>query len=81
MPDTLTIRISKKERQALRERAKRDGVSLGSVIRRALRAYGVTPEAEPTKTGYDVVKHLLGKNRGGPKDLSTNPRHLADYGR
>ena len=50
------------------------------MVRRALRAYGVTPEAAPEKTAYDVIKHLIGKSRGGPADLATNPEHLDDYG-
>lgn len=79
--ETLSLRISKAESRALRERARREGISRGSLVRRALRAYGVTPEADQTRTGYDVIKDLLGRNRGGPTDLSTDPRHLKDYGR
>ena len=75
------MRISKAESRALRERARREGISKGSLVRRALRAYGVTPEAESSKSGYDVIKHLLGKNRGKSRDLSTNPEHFKDYGR
>ena len=58
---TLSLRLSKSER-------------------RALRAYGVTPEAEPLKSGYDVIKHVIGTHHGGPTDLSSNPEHLDDYG-
>ncbi|MPY88200.1 MAG: ribbon-helix-helix protein, CopG family [Luteitalea sp.] len=79
--ETLSIRISRAEIRALRQHARRQGVSQGNLVRRALHAYGVTPEPEPTKTGYDVIKHLLGRNRGGSKNLSTNPAHLAVYGR
>ena len=79
--ETLSVRISKAESRALRERARQEGVSKGSLVRRALRAYGVTPESESGKSGYDVIKHLLGKNRGKSKDLSTNPEHFKDYGR
>lgn len=79
--ETLSLRITKAERRALRERARQEGISQGSLVRRALRAYGVTPEPDPGRTGYDVIKHLIGKNRGGSKDLSTNPEHLKDYGR
>ena len=79
--ETLSLRITKAERRALRERAKREGISQGSLVRRALRAYGVTPEPDAGRTGYDVIKDLVGKNRGGSKDLSTNPAHLKDYGR
>ena len=79
--ETLSLRISKAEAKALRERAKAEGVSRSGIVRRALHAYGVTPpDTEQIKTGHDVIKHLIGKNRGGPKDLSTNPKHLAKYG-
>jgi len=79
--ETLSLRISKAESRAIRERARREGVSQGSLVRRALRAYGVTTESEPGKTAHDVIKHLLGRKRGGSTDLSTNPEHLKDYGR
>lgn len=77
---TLSLRISKAESRALRLRAKREGVSQGNLVRRALRAYGVTQEPEPSKTAYDVIRHLLDENRGGPKDLSTNPKYFDEYG-
>ena len=79
--ETLSLRISKSERRALRERARREGVSQGSLVRRALRAYGITPAPASEKSGYDVIKHLVGRSRGGAKDLSTNPKHLEGYGR
>ena len=78
--ETLSLRISKAESRALRQRARQEGISQGSLVRRALRAYGVTPESESDKTGYDVIKHLLGRSRGKSTDLSTNPEHLKDYG-
>src|ERR1700689_2956102 len=78
---TLSLRISKAELDALRKRARAEGVSQGGLVRRALEAYGVTVEAQKAKTGYDVIKPFLGRSRGGSKDLSTNPKHLAGYGR
>ena len=78
--ETLSLRISKAESRALRERARKDGTSRGDVVRRALRAYGVSSEPESGRSGYDVIKDLVGKNRGGAKDLSTNAKHLAGYG-
>jgi hypothetical protein len=77
---TLSLRLSKSERRALRDRALREGVSQATLVRRALRADGIKPEAEPRKSGYDVIKHLIGTSHGGPTDLSTNPEHLDDYG-
>ena len=40
----------------------------------------IASEAALQKTAYDVIKHLIGKSRGGPADLATNPEHLDDYG-
>jgi len=77
---SLSIRISKAEALALRRKAREEKISQGRLVRKALRAYGVTPESEPTRSGYDVIKHLLGRNRGGSRDLSTNPKHLESYG-
>jgi hypothetical protein len=79
--ETLSLRMSTAERRALRERARSDGVSQGTLVRRALRAYGVTPEPDSNKAGYDVIKHLIGRQSGAPRDSSTNARHLDDYGR
>ena len=79
--ETLSLRITKAESRALRAGARREGVSQATLVRRALRAYGVTSEQESGKSGYDVIKHLIGRSRGGSKDLSTNPRHLDGYGR
>ena len=79
--ETLSLRISRAELDALRKRAHAEGVSQGSLVRRALKAYGVTAEAPGANTGYEVIKSFLGRSRGGSKDLSTNPKHLAVYGR
>ena len=79
--ETLSLRISKGELEALKRRARAEGVSQGSIVRRALKAYGVTEETPEKRTGYDVIKHLVGRSRGGSKDLSVNPKHMADYGK
>ena len=78
--ETLAIRISKAERTAIRKRAKLEKLSQGDLVRRALRAYGVTSEPAPAKTGYDVIKHLIGSCKGGPSDLSTNPKYMEGFG-
>ena len=79
--ETLSLRISKAESRALRARARQEGISKGHLVRRALRAYGVTPAPESAKSGYDVIKDVVGRSQGKSKDLSTNPEHLKDYGR
>jgi hypothetical protein len=79
--EILLLRLSKAESRALRDRARKDGVSRSSVVWRALRAYCVIPELDPQMSGYDVIKHIIGSCRGGPTDLSTETEHLSDFGR
>ncbi len=79
--ETLSIRLSKAERAALRTAARRGKISQGQLVRRALRAYGVAPREKPAPSAYDLVKHLIGKNKGGPGDLSTNPKYMEGFGR
>ena len=77
---TLSIRISKAEKLALRRRARQEHISQSTLIRRALRAYGAIPEPDNAKTGYDVIKHLIGRSRGHTPDLSSNPKHMERFG-
>ena len=79
--ETLSIRLSKPERAALRIAAKRGKISQGQLVRRALLAYGVTPKGTVAPSAHDLVKDLIGKNKGGPGDLATNPKYLEGFGR
>jgi hypothetical protein len=79
--ETLSIRLSKSERTALRMAARRSKISQGQLVRQALRAYGVAPKDQPKPSAYDLVKDLIGKNKGGPGDLSTNPKYFEGFGR
>lgn len=78
--ETLSIRLSKAERIALRRAAKKDKISQGQLVRKALHAYGVVPKEKSAPSAYDLVKDLIGKQSGGPGDLSTNPKYLAGFG-
>jgi len=76
--ETLSLRITAAESLALQERAESEGVSRGTIVRRALLAYGVAPP--PVENLYEGIKHIIGRNKDGPTDLSTNPDYLKDYG-
>lgn len=78
--ETLSLRITEAESRALRELAQREGVSQGSIVRRALRAYGVVPAPERAETFYDRIRPYIGIYKGGLTDLSTNPEHFKDFG-
>lgn len=78
--ETLSLRITEAESRALRERARQEGVSQGSIVRRALRAYGVVPALESGESLYDRIQPFIGKVKGTPPDLSTNPDYFKDFG-
>ncbi len=79
--ETLSIRLSRAERTALRTAARKGRISQGQLVRQALRAYGVAPKEQSAPNAYDLVKNLIGKYKGGPGDLSTNPKYLEGFGR
>ena len=73
IPDTLDRR--------LRARAKTSGRTTSEAIRDALDAY--LEDAPPGESFYDQAKRLgaIGCARGLPGDLSTNPKHMEDFGK
>ena len=79
--ETLSIRISKAERAALRAAARREKISQGQIVRKALHAYGIKPKEKVPLSAYDLIKDLIGKNKGGPGDLSTNLKYMEGFGR
>lgn len=77
-----SIKMSKAQQEALRTAAQAKGVSDSFLVREALDAY----LAEPAKGGRgrsaaDVAAHLIGKLDDTPRDLSSNPKYLAGYGK
>jgi len=74
--ETLSIRLSQAERTALRTAARKRRISQGQLVRQALRAYGVAPKEQPAPSAHELVRHLIGKYKDGPGDLSTNPKYL-----
>ena len=72
METTLTIRLSKKQRDALNRRARAEGRSVSAVIRDLL-------ERETTG-GFDFerVRHLVGSVKSSPKHWERDPwlKHL-----
>lgn len=79
--ETLSIRLSTAERTALRAAAKKRKISQGLLVRKALEAYGVAPAGKRAPNAYELVKHLVGKYKDGPGDLSTNPKYMEGFGR
>ena len=72
---TITIKLPEHLERLLDELARQRGSTRSAVLRDALEAYA--GRARPTATA--VAGDLVGSLRG-PRDLSTSPSHLDDFG-
>lgn len=79
---TLTIKISPQLEQDIVLASEREHLSKSELVRRAVVAYiGQRNAAVPAMSALEQAGDLVGCFSGGPCDLSSNPRHLDDFGR
>ena len=69
----LSVRLDNKTEMLINRLARRRRQTKSEVVRDAIGALAVAQEKEPEtkKRPYDLVKHLIGCVKGGPRDLST----------
>lgn len=79
--DTLTIKIPSDLAGALEKAVQRTHLSKSELVRRALVAYTARQEESRFVSALDKAGDLVGCFTGGPKDLSSNPKHLAGFGK
>jgi len=66
-----SVRLDPKTESLVRRLAGKRGQTKSEVIREALLAFARSEEAaQPQKTAYEALEHLIGCVKGGPKDLS-----------
>ena len=75
----LTLRVPPSLDRALAERAKKQNRTKSAVARQVLEESLSGPGKKGKKTFFELAGHLAGKY-SGPRDLSTNPKYLEDYG-
>ena len=75
--ERLTLRITSKLRNRVRDRARAAGTDESEIVRLALEQY-VTPPV----SAYEAAKKagLIGIVKRGPRDLSTNKKHMEGFG-
>ncbi len=76
----ITIRIPEHLGKQLKKRADLKGQSESEIVREALENYLLKSSGE---SAYDIAKRLgvIGRFKGLPKDLSTNPRYFEGFGK
>lgn len=75
----ISVRIDENLHKQLGQKALSDGKPESELVREALEAYLIVDR----RTCYEVAHKsgLIGKIKGGPRDLSTNRKHFDGFGR
>jgi len=71
-------RLGREDAALLAELKRATGESESQLVRRGLR---LVRERVTRRSALDLAGKSAGKFKGGPKDLSTNRRHLDGFGR
>ena len=79
MKNYVHARLDREARAQLDELKKATGETESALVKRGLRL--VHEQVRPRRSALEVAGRLVGKYSGGPKDLSTNKKHLDDFGR
>ena len=79
--NTISIKIDPELERALVLASEREHLSKSELMRRALVSYLNQRSAAAAPSALDLVGDLAGCFSGGLADLSSNPRHLDDFGR
>ena len=80
--NALTFKLPDDLDTALQLASQRHKVSKSELVRRAIAAYIEPPSSQgQPASALALAGDLVGCFSGGPDDLATNPRHMADFGR
>jgi len=80
--NTLSIKIPESLEAQLSQLSQQSHVSKSELVRRALLAFiAQGKNTMPVVSALDQAGDLVGCFSGGPKDLSSNPAYMQDFGR
>ena len=77
---TISVKIPESLKLRMETESNRRGLTKSRLIRETLERAFTAKRAEAAATVFDLTKDLCGAVTGGPRDLSSNPKHLDRYG-
>ena len=77
---TISVKIPHGLKLRMERESSRGGLSKSRLIRDALERALDQRKQMAGATVFDLTKDLCGSVRGGPRDLSSNKKHLDGYG-
>ena len=78
MKPYIHARLGEADRAALEELKQTTGLSESGIVRRGLRL--VAQQEQRQRSALDLAGRSVGRFKAGPRDLSTNGKHLAGFG-
>jgi metal-responsive CopG/Arc/MetJ family transcriptional regulator len=78
--DRITVRLPRNLRRELVALKKALGKSESELVRDALEEFCRRRRDEPTCYDIALRMGLVGASKKGPRDLSTNPKHMEGFG-
>jgi hypothetical protein len=78
---TITCKIPDELNAQLDAEAARKLLPKSALVREAIERSLKHGRKARRQTAFDRVKHLCGIIKDGPKDLSTNPKYMKDFGK
>lgn len=79
MKNYVHARLSRKDHALLEELKKATGKSESELVRHGLRR--ILSDVSVKRSALELAGSSVGKFRGGPADLSANPKHLDKFGK
>jgi hypothetical protein len=78
MKSYIHARLGKADRAALEELKEKTGQTESEIVRRGLQL--VVQEQRGRRNALELAGRSVGRFKKGPRDLSTNRRHLEEFG-
>ena len=78
---TITCKIPDELNERLEAEASRKLLPKSVLVREALERSLRKRRSAGRRTAFDRVKHICGIIKDGPKDVSTNPGYMKDFGK
>jgi hypothetical protein len=78
MKDYIHARLGEKDRAALEDLKKKTGQTDSEIVRRGLQL--VAQQERRRRSALELAGRSVGRFKKGPRDLSTNRKHLEGFG-
>jgi hypothetical protein len=78
MKPYIHARLGDRDRAALEKLKRTTGLTESEIVRRGLRL--VAQEEQRRRSALDLAGRSVGRFKAGPRDLSTNSKHLEGFG-